>query len=528
MLFLAAGCIKNTLPYPVVVPIITSMDVQGAEKMDIDQENRVVTLHMEETVDLRAVVIESVTIDQDFAVPSVKIVGTHDLTSPLKFDIRTYSDYEWTVVAVKEIERYFTVKGQIGSSVIDEVNHRAGAIVGKNTDVTSIDVTSLKLGPAEVTTYSLDISQMKDFTHEISVDVTAFGVTESWDLFVEVTEVSVEITKVNPWTTEAYVTSAGEADKENGFMYRKKGDTQWTAVAQSDIEADGGTFVAHITGLDPETDYEVVALSGEDMTEIAEFRTDPATPLPNHSFEHISLVTGAKYYKWYDPSSTSEDGRYMFWGSGDGEGPDGVNGSANLGIVLTTPERNDVPDGDICVKCSSKSFAGMLTSGNIFTGQFMGIVGTSGGKLNYGRPWTTRPKSLKLKLKYKSGKVDIIGSYPSGEVINAGDNDRCQIIVSVGRWNYQTHGGTPESPVHVNTIEKKFFSSQTEGTIGYGEFVLGESTDGWIDVEIPIDYRSLTEKPTHIIVTCATSMRGDYFTGSSESVLWLDDFDLIY
>ena len=522
------GCITNDLPYPVVVPNITSMEVEGAEKVNIDYDKRVVTVHMKEEVDLRAVSVLSVTIDQEVAKPSVSLVGVHDLTSPLKFNIRTYDDYNWTIVAVKDIERYFTVKGQIGTSVIDAANRRAIATVGGKVNVAEVEVTSLKLGPAGVSKYSMELSQMKDFTHGLSVDVTSFDETQTWTLYVEVSEISVQIKDINAWTYDAYVTANGEAGKTNSFQYREKGTEQWIDVNPSDITSDGGSFVAHITGLKAETTYEAVAVSGSDRTEAEEFTTDPATPLPNHSFENISLVTGKDYYKWYDSASSDPDGSYMFWGSGDGEGPDGVNGSANLGIVLTTPERNDVPDGSICVKCSSSSFAGMLTSGNLFTGQFMGIVGTSGGKLNYGRPWTTRPKSLKLKLKYNCGLVDIVGTYPPGEVINVGDNDRCNVIVSVGDWDYRTYGGTKESPVHVNTTEKKFFTSDSEGIIGYGEFVLGESTDGWIEVEIPIEYRSLTRKPTHIIITCATSMRGDYFTGSSKSVLWLDDFDLIY
>ncbi|MCF0174591.1 MAG: PCMD domain-containing protein, partial [Bacteroidales bacterium] len=55
-----------------------------------------------------------------------------------------------------------------------------------------------------------------------------------------------------------------------------------------------------------------------------------------------------------------------------------------------------------------------------------------------------------------------------------------------------------------------------------------KSTDGWIEVEIPLDYRSVTRRPTHIIVSAASSILGDYFTGSSTSILWLDDLKLEY
>ena len=62
------GCIHNDLPYPVVVPNITSMTVQDAVKVDIDYETHVVTVYVSETTDLRNVVIQSVDFDTQYAV----------------------------------------------------------------------------------------------------------------------------------------------------------------------------------------------------------------------------------------------------------------------------------------------------------------------------------------------------------------------------------------------------------------------------------------------------------------------------
>ena len=148
--------------------------------------------------------------------------------------------------------------------------------------------------------------------------------------------------------------------------------------------------------------------------------------------------------------------------------------------------------------------------------------------MHYGRPWTTRPKALRFNMRYNSGIIDLVGSYPPGEVVKVGDNDRCHIIATVGDWDYRQTGGSKESPVLVNTSEGIYFTKESSGIIGYGEYILGQSTDGWVEIEIPIEYRSLTRKPTHIIVICATSIRGDYLTGSSRSTLWVDNFRLIY
>ena len=43
-----AGCITNDLPYPVVVPHVTSMEVDGAKNVNIDYANQVITIYLEE------------------------------------------------------------------------------------------------------------------------------------------------------------------------------------------------------------------------------------------------------------------------------------------------------------------------------------------------------------------------------------------------------------------------------------------------------------------------------------------------
>lgn len=537
------GCIHNDLPYPVVVPNITSLEVEDAEQVSIDYANRTVSVYFPETKDLRTVSILSYTIDQENAVPSMELVGVHDLTSPLKFKIRTYDDYAWTISGVRNVERYFTIDGQLGSSVIDPANCRAIAMVGKGTDVSAITVTSLKLGPAGLTIYSMDPSQMKNFTHGISVDVTAFDLTETWELFVEVTDASVEISKVNPWAHEVYVTFIAESGKQNGLKYRQKGASGWSEVSEDEITSDGGTYLAHIQGLEPETAYEVIAYSGSDDSAVEEFVTEAAARIPNASFEYASKVSGKDFYKFYDPSCGVDEGMYMFWGSGNGEDSEGVNGSASMGIVITYIDTDEKVDGRQSVRAQTSQLAGMLAAGNLFTGQFAGLVGTSGGKVNFGRPWSARPSALKLYCKYQTGKMDIINGAPVGVTLSKEDYDRAEIKVAIGDWNYREYGGTAESPVHINTTDQKTFVdfNTDESTIANGNLIIhhdgyilnGESmvaadTDQWTEYVIPLNYHDMEAHPTHIIVSCAASRFGDYFSGCSSSALWIDAVELVY
>ena len=542
MLFMA-GCIHNDLPYPVVVPNVTSMTVQDAVKVDIDYEAREVVVYVSETTDLRTVVVQSVEFDLDITKSSVQLLGVHDLTTPLKFTLTTYQDYEWTLKAVRPVERYFTVAGQIGSSVIDEYNKRVIVQVSQGSVLSNLTVTSFKLGPKEVSTYSKTPEQMKNFSQGLQVDVTAFGVTETWTIYAEISTISVELSKINPWTTSAYITAMAIADRETIFKYRAKGDSDWLQVDPADVTSDGGTFVANIKGLLPQTTYEVAVRNGDQETPAQEFTTAPATKLPNASFEYASLVSGSSYYKFYDPACGVADGETMFWGSGNGEGSEGINGSASMGIVITTIDKQTKVDGKQSVCAMTSQMAGILAAGNIFTGQFAGLVGTEGGKVNFGRPWTTRPKALKLHCKYTTGKMDIIGKMPVGVTLSKEDYDRAQIKVAIGTWSYRQYGGTATSPVLINTTDSKTFVdfNTDESTVANGEVIIyhnGYSLNGsdrvesetgeWVEYTIPLNYHDLDTVPTHIIISCAASQYGDYFSGCSKSKLWLDAFELIY
>lgn len=546
-----AGCISNDIPYPVLVPNITSLEVDGSEKVDIDYAKRTVTVYFPETADLRSVNITSVSFDKDKVASSVGIVGVHDLSSSnLLVTLHTYDDYLWRIKAVRDIERYFTVKGQVGSSAIDPENCRVIVNVSKKTDLENIEVTSMKLGPKDgVATYSPSLSEIVgsaiDFTQPYQVEVTAFDLTEVWDIYVSVVESSVSLGKVNPWTTEAYVKSTGVAGMENGFQYRKLGADVWTDVPESDITSDGGSFLAHIKNLEPETAYEVLAYCGTDRTNPVSFTTYSAPQMPNSSFEYSSLVAGQNFYKFYDPNCGVEGVTTKFWASGNGdeESTGLLPGSV---AAITVPDNVDKVDGNWSVRAQSMEVMGIkLAAGNLFTGRFVKTEGTNGGVVNFGRPWTTRPTAIRLWCKYTTGKLGKYAGTAAGMTLSESDYDRAQIKVALGTWNPRTYGGDNESPVQINTTKENtfvdFYNDTKGGTIANGDIVIyhdgydinrggkkTEDTGVWKEYTIPIVYNDMDVIPTHIIISCSASQYGDYFVGSTSSRLWLDDFELIY
>ena len=340
-------------------------------------------------------------------------------------------------------------------------------------------------------------------------------------------------------TLHADVDATEYANSTVQFAYSSDGSAWITVDGVNDSE---GTWKADISGLTPSTTYTYKLLIddvqvGEEKT----FTTEAAPKLPNGSFEYVSKVSGESYYKFYDPSCGVADASYMFWGSGNGEGSEGVNGSASMGIVITTIDTGDKKDGNQSVLCKNNSIVGMLTAGNLFTGQFAGLVGTSGGKVNFGRPWTSRPTALRIWCKYQTGKINILKNESLGVTKN--DYDRAQVKVAIGTWDYKKYGGTKNSPVHINTTDASTFVDffTDPNTIANGDLIIyndgymlnhgakvTETTSEWVEYIIPLDYRQLSAYPTHIVISCATSQFGDYFTGYDGGKLWIDGAELIY
>lgn len=397
---------------------------------------------------------------------------------------------------------------------------------------------TIKDGDLELTLlvdYTTDVFDDTIVFEPVSTGLSASSIYEIWAAHATIHAV------VDP------VENAGATVK---FAYAKEG-ADWTVIdAIDDLD---GTFHADIYGLTPSTEYTYkLLINGEDKGTPKVITTADAPNLPNASFEYASTVSGQSYYKFYDPNCGVEEGMTKFWGSGNGEDgePGGVAGSASMGVVITeiSTDVPSLPEGEIStqsVLAKNGSKMGMLTAGNIFTGDFaeliVNLTGNSGGKVNFGRPWSSRPSGLKLYCKYSAGKVDIINGNPGG--LTSSDYDRAQIKFAIGTWTQSKYKGSKNSPVQVNTLDEKTFVDfyTDENTIANGDLIIyndgysvnrgakvTKTTTEWVEYYIPLDYRKFNEFPTHIIISCSAAQYGDYFTGGSSSQLWLDHFELIY
>ncbi|MDE6857470.1 MAG: PCMD domain-containing protein [Alistipes sp.] len=521
------SCIENDIPYPVVECRIESIAAEGlAGAPSIDYNRGRVTLPLLETTDIRNVEITDVEITED-AVASRELKGRFDLRAPLYVTLSLYQDYQWSIEAEQTIERYFTVEGQIGSAEWNIADRTATVYVGFE-DRSDITITSLKLGPEGITSMSCtdipdfndsNLTLLRDFTTPRRIDVTCHGRTETWYIAVEYTDVKVNFTGIDGWARSAWLYAEGLSGSELGFRYRRAGSEEWTTADPASITVDGGAFRARIRGLEPESEYEAVAYSDDDISAVERFRTEAELPLPNCGFEEWSMP-GKIVYPYLSEQSA-------YWDSGN-KGSSTVNETICEGSPDIRPGSDGKTSAYLCSKFASVVGIGKFAAGNIFVGTYHETVGTN-GKVNFGRPFASRPSALSGWVKYTQGKIDRIDRQPDGMTLTTEDFDQGSIYVALGTWTAAEYGGTDQSPVQVFTKEPStYFDKNAKDVVAYGELMLNETVGEWRRFTIELDYTTTSVVPTHLIIVCSASRWGDYFTGSTQSRMWLDDFELVW
>lgn len=528
---LLGSCISNDIPYPVVELEIVSIEGEGfsVAPTAIDRANRAITLTLEEQTDIRSVKIESVTYNNDDCRADVELAGhSFDLRTPLEVTLSLYQEYLWTLTAEQQIARSFMVEGQVGATEWDLKNHIARVYVPEGADLRNIHVTALKLGPADITTMTPSVEELTSFESVRYVDISYHGdIEERWYLYVIPTEVTVELLSADAWSRVIWLKASGQSGSVVGFRYRAVGAEEWIEVP--DVQAEAGLFTARLV-VEPESSYEVVAYCGEDATPVRTVTTEGEAQLPNCGLESWCTIKDIIY-----PYAESDE---PFWGSGN-------VGAAVAGATLTNKSTDIRPgsSGDYSARLESlfANVAGLgkFAAGNLYTGTYVKNVGTN-GIITFGRPFTLRPTALRLWMKYNCGAVDKIKGLPAGTDLKAGDPDKGAIYVALGTWTKEEYGyteekdgqrlyGTDSSPICIDTRnEATFFNPQSKDVVGYGELVMDYSTPEWTEVSIPIHYTATDISPTHIIVVCTSSRYGDYFTGSTSSLMYVDDIELLY
>lgn len=352
---------------------------------------------------------------------------------------------------------------------------------------------------------------------------------------------NLTITAGKEWEGEATFTANIFNPNATGLTlhYKESAEAEYKSVAMTNNVAmvkglrGGRVYDAHVT----------YTASGQVTTGSAHLRTPSGVQIPNGGLE---IWTGGTPRLPYDYNALGVGAKdtnvSVAWDSGN-------HGSSKASTNLTT-EITDVrpgSNGSYAAQLQSKKATvlgiGKFAAGNIFFGRYVKTDGTN-GIIDFGQPFTFDYKPDKLVVWYKGtvGQIDEVGD---GSPVSSG-SDKAQIYVwlcnSNTRYRVQTGSSTTDTFLNPNGTymngDKK--GQQVNGLVAYGYWnrtqtqttVNGVTVDmtysGWTKIEIPLEYVDENTKPNMLVISCAASAYGDYFTGSTSSVMCLDDFEFVY
>lgn len=450
---------------------------------------------------------------------------SYDLEQPMYLELNTQADYSIQVSTSSALtslifrnERFTEWGGSANQLDILTLNEQ-DMETWKNVGISVSDKRQTSNGDVWIVCFAKDLIA-KMTAEEGSVETTIEAVDAEgksrvtvWNIVASNATVKTSETKpYEVWTSKA--TLHAEILREMlftpKFRYRVKGEQEWTTV---DADLSANSFSKEITGLTPSTTYEYQAMDGDQASSVTcEFTTEAVAQFPNASFESWSGDS---------PKYIFGSGEDMFWDSGN-------EGASTIGGNITLPDGTYKHSGNYSARLKSQVIITQFAAGNMFIGKYLktemsGLTGN--GVLGFGRPFASRPKALHGYIRYESGVVD-----KGGDKIKNGSQDKGIIYIALTSGEGESFDDGSTWACIVRTKSQKFFDKNAANVVAYGEQIWEGNTegDGMVEFTIPLDYRKLDEVPNRIVLVAAASQFGDYFQGSSSSVMWLDDMELIY
>ena len=573
-----ASCIKNDLPHPVVDLYIASLDVEGTSgDIILDRSTYTATIPLAEETNIEAVKFNTISFGADvvtninYEADEAQIEVSKNLNNkvvnmsqPEYITLSYFQSYEWKIVATQSINRIWTVDGQIGATEWDLEGHRAIVKRRQDYSLESVKTIDVRFGPRPTYDYPEVANMPTNFDNgdrSRTITVAAHNHSTIWELVVVPTEVALDFEYVSAGANVIWIKAANIDGATIKFAYRKRGANEWTMVEEAWYATDAtnpynryeeGFVKAVIRGLDVATEYEVIGYADEKQSDVKIVTTSSIYQMPNSQMEQWGkftndqnlLPSGEAGPCWYPFSSVQE----MFWATGNPGGTSlGEKYNLTYPVYKSANPDNVAADstGEASAFMGSQSVLNMkFAAGNLFVGRYGETLGTN-ATVYFGRKIDndTKPVAVRFKTKYMRGGINWI------TIGNKYQNATNGTEYHIGSKQIKVIGGQPDvakvffcltdwaAPHCVNSAdEKTFFDPRTaSGVCGLGYFdsdstpqFVVEETKQWHTMTLPIEYSNPEVTPTYLVMTFTCSGYGDYFTGSSESWMYVDDIELLY
>lgn len=478
---------------------------------------------------------ETVTVENGKEIQKKVICTLANVKVTVKFDSNFVSKFKSMTVQVGDVEGKYTplnfTTSETRSAYFPVVSLFSKISVTNNNGVTNSlkkEFTDVKARDHYILNYKLAETGSSNIT--VTVDPTTHEYTYTFTVSPEA--VNRSTLSAGVWDRLAYL-KAESVSAESGtsldglkFQFRAKAsgeDSPWTDVSATEKE---GTYTGFATGLTASTEYEyrlvnkdeVVIGAAQSFTTAA---TDAQAALYNGNFD-LWTKSGDTVY----PGSAEEAGNTTsFWNTsnpGTTQGMGAIGGAVNPTTGVQSPVHT-TGEGAYAAKLQTTNKLGVLAAASLYTGSFLGLSGMS-ANMEFGKPFTSRPVALHGYYMYTPQVINRVSRVPEGvEIIKNETMDQCAIFIALAKKSFTFN----------NNKEEEYIDYEgDDNIIAYGELPSGAATSGdsYTEFTIPLKYKEsqFGEQPTHIIIVCSASKYGDYMTGGDNSLLYVDDFSLVY
>ena len=322
--------------------------------------------------------------------------------------------------------------------------------------------------------------------------------------------------QANLWLGRASLSAMVFGTPSNVEIICREGEGEWQHFPA--VASDNNTYTAQVEGICAGHTYEYnLVIDGKTVGTSLAFSTPNGNQIPNGNLEDWCKDGDGVIIPYHTSNNP-------YWCTGN-------YGTAILSKNITQSS-NDVRPGSKGTKSmymDSEYIVVKFAAGNGYIGSWGGMSNGTNAKVYFGQPFefNAKPKAIRFWAKWNCGKIDKIDK----GVAKKGDPDLCKIFCCLTTDTHLVDSSngkeTTFSPSDADIksgdarYDKVLYSAYMEST---------ESQAEWKEITIPFTFygEDPNQVPSHIILTFTCSGYGDFFDGSTESWLYVDDIELVY
>ena len=298
------------------------------------------------------------------------------------------------------------------------------------------------------------------------------------------------------------------------ILYRE-GEEEWKRSTASMSEEN--TYSATIGDLVPNHTYEcALSVNGKNIGATRSFTLANGNQIPNGDLEDWCKDGDGVIIPYHTSNNP-------YWCTGN-------YGTAILSKNITQSS-NDVRPGSKGTKSmymDSEYIVVKFAAGNGYLGSWGGMDGTN-AKVYFGQPFdfNAKPKAIRLWAKWNCGKIN----REATGVGKKGNPDLCKMFCALTTDSHLVDSSKgKETTFSPSDADIKSGDPRYDKVLYSAYFDTTESQTEWKMVEIPFTFYGddLNQVPTHIMLTFTCSGYGDFFDGSEDSWMYVDDIELVY